>query len=87
MNGDTRDVQSKSGSKVALMAVFFFFTTSGLAYIVGTTQMRTHTVSKARFVCTMIEQRGKNMDDVVCVQYTDQKFHKEVVAMNKLSGK
>jgi len=87
MNGDKREIESKSVSKVALLAVFFFITTSGLSYIVATNQMRTHTVSKAQFVCTMIEQVGKNMDDVVCVQYTNQKFHKEVVAMNKLAGR
>jgi hypothetical protein len=87
MNGDTREVQSKSGSKLGVIAVFFFITTIGLSYIVGTMHMRAHTVSKAQFVCTMIEQVGKNMDDVVCVQYTNQKFHKEVVAMNKLAGR
>lgn len=41
-------------------------------------------LSKTHFVCTQIEQVGKNMDDVVCVQYTHQKFSKAAVAANSL---
>ena len=40
-------------------------------------------ISKAKFICTKIEQVGKNMDDVICVQYTEQKFAKAAVEQSK----
>jgi hypothetical protein len=86
MTGDKREVETKS-SKIYLIATVFMLSTAALGYIVGDMTYRNHTVSKAAFICTMIEQVGKNMDDVVCVQYTHQKLHKEVVALNKLSGR
>lgn len=45
--------------------------------------MNTYQISKAKFICTKIEQIGKNMDDVVCVQYTEQKFAKAAVEQSK----
>jgi hypothetical protein len=86
MDGDKRDVEPK-GSKIYLFATLFMLSTATLTYVVGDLTYKNHTVSKAAFICTMIEQKGKNMDDVVCVQYTHQKLHKEVVAMNKLAAR
>ena len=45
--------------------------------------VNTYQISKAKFICTKIEQIGKNMDDVVCVQYTEQKFAKAAVEQSK----
>jgi hypothetical protein len=41
-------------------------------------------LSKQHFVCTQIEQVGKNMDEVVCTQYTHQKYSKAAVTANTL---
>ena len=45
--------------------------------------VNTYQISKAKFICTKIEQVGKNMDDVVCVQYTEQKFAKSAIEQSK----
>ena len=45
--------------------------------------VNTYQISKAKFICTKIEQIGKNMDDVVCVQYTEQKFAKSAIEQSK----
>lgn len=52
-------------------------------YVAYDTYLNKYQLSKAQFICTKIEQVGKNMDDVVCTQYTNQKFAKEAVALNK----
>lgn len=57
---------------VLLLAIMFLFTS--LANI---------SLSKQDFVCTKIEQVGKNLDDVNCVQYTHNKFYQETLAVNK----
>lgn len=49
------------------------------------TIMNKTTLNKNAFVCTQIEQIGKNMDDVVCVQYTHQKHYKQAVTLNSFS--
>lgn len=35
------------------------------------------------FVCTKVEQKSKNLDDVTCVQYTNIKHHQEAIELNK----
>lgn len=52
-------------------------------YVAYDTYLNKYQLSKAQFICTKIEQVGKNMDDVVCTQYTNQKYAKEAVALNK----
>jgi hypothetical protein len=52
-------------------------------YLAFDTYQNKYQLSKAQFICTKIEQVGKNMDDVVCTQYTNQKYAKEAVALNK----
>jgi len=41
-------------------------------------------LSKDHYVCTQVEQVSKNMDDVICVQYTHQKYSKTAQAANAL---
>jgi hypothetical protein len=55
----------------------------GGGYIAFDTYQNKYQLSKAQFICTKIEQVGKNMDDVICTQYTNQKYAKEAVALNK----
>lgn len=52
-------------------------------YVAFDTYQNKYQLSKAQFICTKIEQVGKNMDDVICTQYTNQKFAKEAVALNR----
>jgi len=40
-------------------------------------------LKKEEFVCTKVEQKSENLDDVTCVQYTDVKYHKEAIELNK----
>ena len=79
------EVQSSSG-KMTVVASIFMIATAGLGYVAGDLLYTKHSLSKTAFICTKIEQVGKNMDDVVCVQYTHQKFQKETVALNKLAA-
>jgi hypothetical protein len=55
----------------------------GGGYIAFDTYQNKYQLSKVQFICTKIEQVGKNMDDVICTQYTNQKYAKEAVALNK----
>jgi hypothetical protein len=55
----------------------------GGGFIAFDTYQNKYQLSKVQFICTKIEQVGKNMDDVVCTQYTNQKYAKEAVALNK----
>ena len=80
---DIVEVSSSSTGYVA--AGLFMCTTAVLAYLIGSTAMDKYLLSKSAFICTKIEQVGKNMDDVQCVQYTHQKHQKEAVALNKLN--
>jgi hypothetical protein len=86
MFSDKREVvEVQSSSKMTLVASLFMLATAGLGYVLGDMYLKSYNVSKSAFICTKIEQVGKNMDDVVCVQYTHQKHQKEAVALNKLS--
>ena len=52
-------------------------------YMAYENYVSTYQISKAKFICTKIEQVGKNMDDVICVQYTEQKFAKSAIEQSK----
>ena len=41
-------------------------------------------LGKNQFLCTSIEQVGKNMDDVICTQYTAQKYAPQAKAANAM---
>lgn len=74
-------------STVAILATTFMVTTAALGYVLFDYTWNANTLPKAAFICTKVEQVGKNLDDVRCVQYTHQKFYKEAVAMNTLNLK
>jgi hypothetical protein len=79
--------QEKDGSVLGTIATFvglscFAITIAG-SYLAYNTYVSKYQLSKAQFICTKIEQVGKNMDDVICTQYTNQKYAKEAVALNK----
>lgn len=79
------DVKTSKGSYVffSIVGLISFVAAVGLAYFNYGTYKNTYILSKNSFVCTKIEQLGKNMDDVTCVQYTSQKFYKEAVVLNR----
>ena len=56
-----------------------------LLYVLFDTHNSNHTLSKDQFVCTKIEQKGKSMHDVVCVQYTHLKYHEAAIALNNIT--
>ena len=71
----------KFGLNVMIVATFAI---TGVGSVVAyETYMNTYQISKSKFICTKIEQIGKNMDDVICVQYTEQKFAKAAVEQSK----
>ena len=38
-----------------------------------------HSLSREEFHCTRVEQVGKGLDQVVCVQYTHNRFFRDVI--------
>ena len=86
MYSDKREMNESGSGKLVFVASIFMISTAGLGYVLGDLLYTKHNVSKAAFICTKIEQVGKNMDDVACVQYTHQKHQKEAVALNKLAS-
>jgi hypothetical protein len=76
--------QTKSSAVVGIVSVISFVGCLTAAYVAVDTYMTRIILSKSHFICTQIEQVGKNMDDVVCTQYTSQKFAKQAVAANAL---
>jgi hypothetical protein len=88
MISDKREVidvkeNSNFSTFFALFGTVSFVVAVALAYLSYGTYQNAFTLSKSQFVCTKIEQLGKNMDDVTCVQYTSQKFYKEAVVLNR----
>ena len=87
MQGEMREQnESKFSATKLIMNVMIIstFTLTGVGSVVAyETYMNTYQINKAKFICTKIEQIGKNMDDVVCVQYTEQKFAKAAVEQSK----
>lgn len=79
--------ETKSTNFLAIACTFFMIAAAALSYVTFNNYFNGVTLSKAKFICTKIEQVGKNMDDVVCTQYTHQKYSKEAVALNQLVTK
>ena len=86
LNGDVKDVKYKEGGsgKTGVIAVTFMVATAGLIYVLGDITFKNYILAKPAFICTKIEQVGKNLDDVTCVQYTHQKYSSAAVAVNEL---
>ena len=72
---------------VNVVAVVSMAAAVGLSYLSFMNWQNAYSISKTHFICTKIEQVGKNLDDVICVQYTNQKFSKEAVALNRMMSK
>lgn len=87
MQGETREQQESNFSAIKVilnLIIVGSFALSGVGVVFGYEMyMSTYQISKAKFLCTKIEQVGKNMDDVVCVQYTEQKFAKSAVEQSR----
>ena len=79
-------MEEKNVNKVAIVATFFMVTTAALAFVSFDSLVGKYQLSKANFICTKIEQVGKNLDDVRCVQYTSSKYSKEAVSLNNASS-
>jgi hypothetical protein len=79
-------VEENKTNKVAIVATFFMITTASLAFVSFDSFVGKYQLSKANFICTKIEQVGKNLDDVRCVQYTSSKYSKEAVSLNNASS-
>ena len=79
------NIESRSSAWMGIITITCFCVSGALLYVAWDRYENTHALSKVQFICTKIEQIGKNMDDVTCVQYTNQKFYTEAVALNKTS--
>lgn len=72
-----------SNGMFTLIGVVFVGISCVLGYLSFDRYTNTYQISKAKFICTQIQQVGKNMDDVICTQYTDQKFAKVAMEQNR----
>ena len=79
-------VEENSTNKLAIVTTFFMLTTAALAFLTFDAYAGKYQISKANYICTKIEQVGKNLDDVRCVQYTVSKFSKEAISLNGASA-
>jgi len=79
--------ENKGSMFVNFVAVASIAAAVALSYLTFANWQNTYQISKAKFICTKIEQVGKNLDEVRCVQYTEQKFSKEAVALNQMMSK
>lgn len=90
MKGEYMDVDAKVkkdstvGTILNMMSITFVLIAFAQAYILFEQWQNTYKISKTHFICTKVEQVGKNLDDVKCVQYTNQKYSKEAIAFNTL---
>lgn len=79
------ETENRSSVWMGILTITCFCISGALLFVAWDKYQNAHMLSKSQFICTKIEQVGKNMDDVMCVQYTNQKFYKEAVALNKTS--
>ena len=79
--------ENKGSMFVNFVAVASIAAAVALSYLTFANWQNTYQISKAKFICTKIEQVGKNLDEVRCVQYTEQKFSKEAVALTQMMSK
>lgn len=75
--------KSEKSNGTTITAIAFILISCVLTYISIDLYLSNHILAKPTFICTKVEQAGKNLDDVTCVQYTNQKYYAEVVAINK----
>ena len=66
-----------------VIATIFMIVSAVLIYITFDTLYGNHVLNKQAFLCTKVEQTGKNLDDVTCVQYTQHKHYQQAIALNK----
>ena len=66
--------ENRSSMFINFVAVVSIASAVGLSYLSFMNWQNAYSISKAQFICTKIQQVGKNLDDVICVQYTNQKF-------------
>jgi len=85
MKGEKME-DKKSSSTLATITTVFMVSTAALAYVSFELFFNQYQVSKSNFICTKIEQVGKNLDDVRCVQYTSSKYSKEAISLNSASS-
>jgi hypothetical protein len=76
--------QSKGGIILNIVGITGVLMSAAAAYVAFDIYTSKVVLGKAQFICTQIEQVGKNMDDVICTQYTAQKYAKQAVAANSL---
>jgi hypothetical protein len=77
------NINSTSSTVLTFLSICTILASIVLAYFAYERYQNTYQISKAGFICTKIEQIGKNMDEVRCVQYTAQKYSKEAIALSK----
>ena len=74
--------ENKGSMFVNFVAVASIAAAVALSYLTFANWQNTYQISKANYICTKIEQVGKNLDDVRCVQYTVSKYSKEAISLN-----
>lgn len=79
-------MEEKTTSKLAIVTTFFMVTTAALAFVAFDSFIGKYQISKANYICTKIEQVGKNLDDVRCVQYTMSKYSKDAISLNSAAS-
>lgn len=75
--------KNSTNAVFGIAGIIFAVSSIAMAYFSFENYMNTYQISKSKFICTQIQQVGKNMDDVICTQYTDQKFAKVAMEQNK----
>lgn len=76
--------QSKGGIILNIVGISGVIMSAAAAYVAFDIYTSKLVLSKSHYICTSIEQVGKNMDDVVCTQYTSQKFAPQAKAANAM---
>lgn len=79
------EIEQKSSNGIVVVATVFMILTAVSGYVLFDSYFNKYQLSKNGFVCTKIEQVGKNLDDVICVQYTAQKHYQQAVSLNRTS--
>lgn len=76
--------QSKGNLVINTLAVAGIVVSCAAAFVAFDIYTTKLVLSKSQYICTSIEQVGKNMDDVVCTQYTAQKYAPQAKAANAM---
>lgn len=75
---------SKGYKILSAMAGFSVVIGAVVVYMAYDIHVNKNLLSKDQFVCTQIEQMSRNLDDVVCVQYTHHKHSKAAMTVNSV---